>query len=352
MSFVLEQPEQQELPEKLELPEKPENPEHTKCFYDESQNIVVFADVLRAITNDDNSAITVKIVGAEHDVCPHNVYGLTGQKVTVQMTKNDFHHEVKKEQHEKHVEDDDKEDYTICRLTMIRCNLCMICNGTSESCRILSLEHLMGWVYCDTCLQTGRLRKIVLGHINKFRTIPLYFLMKSTNNDLHKEYYPTDGCADVVTSTQASLVKSKIFITEGSLGPTVGSSDMNADYQGGYLHFFRYSKRDTMKPVHSGFISGHMDSGMRIICKDRNKDFHIPLSFRDNETGEETHRLVSLGNIMAHTPGFYEELVRSSNLLLNDMIKIAFADLSVNLQNDIHEVFRNVLTVPKTSFEL
>jgi len=299
--------------------------------HDGSQHIVSCADMLINIAQkgcnqiNNDTKVSIDIRNTDNTNCSFNIYGLGGKKVEVKFS--DANSNIENEDED---ENDDDEDYTINRLTMIKYNLCMICGMTSSSgCSILTIGHLMGWLYCTKCLESQRLRKIVLGHINKFKTIPLHWLHESSNDSIKKEYYSSNKlpymCQDILYHDDDKYTK-------------------------GYLHFFRYSKKDTKEPIHSGAISYNFDSGVKISCRDRNNDFQVPLSFRDNETGQRTERMVNLGNIMANTQGFYDELISCTDLLVFDKVKIAFSDLSETLQNDIHEVYKTALSVPKTSF--
>lgn len=297
---------------------------------DGRQHLVSFVDTIRSIANKMpnsnnnqlNDTIKCEIVGEADSDRVFNAYGFSGKKIVVEFSNGNGSNGESSNNNDND-NNNDNEDYNINRLVMIQYNRCMICNcvSGSNSCKMLCLGHLMGWLFCDTCLKTQRLRKIVLGHINKFKTIPLHWLYNSTNKNIQKEYYYPN-----------KLPYSKSHYS------TVATDSSK------YLHFFRYSKKDTKEPVHSGAIN----NGVKITCK--NGVFHVPLYFRDNETGEDTERLATLGNIMMHTPGFYEELIRCDNLCAHDDIKIAFSDLSLQLQNDIHEVFRKACLVDPTSF--
>lgn len=220
--------------------------------------------------------------------------------------------------------EEQEENYVIHRLIMVSGSHCMICRKRSDSCRTLTMGIEEGWIYCDDCLQTQRLRKVILGYLNRSKTIPLQWLCASINANIKKDYYPNKQSH-----------------------PEKGGMYMGVS---GYLHFFRQSKRDTDEPVHSGLISQVMMSGIRIACKNETKEYCIYLCFPDNETGKCSERCVSLENIMAHTLGFYEELIRSDDLLSSERVKIGFSDLSEELRNDIHDVFRLSCSIPKTSF--
>lgn len=218
------------------------------------------------------------------------------------------------------------ENYGIHHLIMVTRNCCMICGDQSDSksCKMLTIGYEEGWIYCDKCLQSQRLRNVVLGYLNGSKTIPLQWLYKSSNENLRKGYYPDNLSHPVKNGMYMDVC--------------------------GYLHFFRSSKKDTLRPVHSGVISHVMMSGVKIACKQATNKYRVYLCFPDNETGQCCERLVGLENIMAHTPGFYEELIKSDNLLSSTNVTISFSDLSKELQNEIHEAYKLSQSVDKTSF--
>jgi hypothetical protein len=291
-------------------------------------NVVSFADNIINIFDNDNidqdNSYVVSILNnlAQCQNDSHfNVYGIDGTKVKVTIRDSDDITEIKKQVSE------ETDTYTINRLTMISLNHCMVCNkkGPDVKCNIISIGKLWGWIFCDECHKTERIHKIILGYINTNKKIPCSWICKSTNFNLRKPYY---------SSSHLSIEND----------PLVYVCDKR------YVHFFRRTKSDTQQPIHSGIITHFDDEGCTISC-DNSNGYYIYLNFIDNITRDIMCRIVSLENIMANTKGFYEELTTSKDLLFSDEIKIAFTDLSQELQNDIHEVYKNSLSKDNTSFK-
>lgn len=88
-------------------------------------------------------------------------------------------------------------------------------------------EHYRKSIYIDTNYGINfgytdeQLRPYVGEIVNKediYKMCDIVLMLKYTHND-YKMMTPTEGCADVKTSTQASLMKSGLFTTEGFLQP-------------------------------------------------------------------------------------------------------------------------------------
>lgn len=197
----------------------------------------------------------------------------------------------------------------ICRTVMINTHQCLICGQIkSTPCYLLSLSRLNGWVYCTDCLNTGKLKQYVLAYIEKQKVVPCVWLF-STDKFQQSSYY----CQEK---------------NEGSYNLTR------------YLHFFRKSKKNSSKPVHTGIISPYSDDYVAILpAKDT---LGISVTFRDTElgdSGETLGRVVSLENIFYHNPGFYECLKEQENLLSVDYVKVSYAELSEALRDEIHRAY-------------
>lgn len=228
-----------------------------------------------------------------------------------------------------------KRRYTIHRLVMINPNICMLCNklDSTKDCRMLALGDMWGWMYCTECASSGALRKEVLGYLRSERSIPCAWLRYS-NTFISPPYMGGEATATTVR-------------------PRVSNNDSHS-YEAtnmNHLNFFRYSKRGTKMPVHSGTLSNYSYISNQ-ICYDKQRGlFCVPLNFVDTETGADLLRTVELTNIFAHTPGFYEALIKTDDLLVHAHAKISFADLGEEIAKNVHDLYEQSLVRDKTSYQ-
>lgn len=195
---------------------------------------------------------------------------------------------------------DESTHYVINRLVMICVVECMVCNKRqTEECNQLIVGRQWGWLYCDDCLKSGRLRATILGWINKEKTIPCTWISKSQ------------------TFTK----------------PDDDDEKSETAY---YLNFFRYSQRDTIKPVYKGRTYPYDDNGSKIrFMKDDVNGYGMSITFTDHVSGHCMERFVSLENIFAHNPQFYKELTSCADLLNREDLKIGYSDISQELRASI-----------------
>ena len=196
-----------------------------------------------------------------------------------------------------------EEDFSIKRLVMIRITQCMICHTIQPiHCNQVLIGFRWGWLYCNDCLVSGKLRTIVLGWINITKTIPCTWLIGS------QIYHSSDN---------------------KNTPPCI------------YLKFFRYSRRDTSEPVYEGRLYPCDTDGTTIRhITDPCECYSMSLSFNDPGSKQDLERLVSIANIFAHNPDFYQSLINSQNLLHHPELKIAYSDISQEFRDGIDRCYQ------------
>lgn len=201
--------------------------------------------------------------------------------------------------------------YVIHRLAMVCSKLCMICEKRqSKSCKQFAVSLRWGWMYCENCFTSGMMRKVILGWMNTDRTIPCTWLVRS------ETFSQSVNARDAIASCR-------------------------------YLNFFRYSKRHTQTPVYEGRVYPYDDEGVRIRFVKATQDgarpdgFGTMLAFYDAETNSHMERFVSLENIFAHNPQFYQELIACEDLLhvSEPMFKISYNDLEQTFRDEIEHAY-------------
>jgi len=208
--------------------------------------------------------------------------------------------------------------YVINRLVLFCIVECMICKKQqSDPCKQLSVGEKWGWVYCDECLESGRLRETVLGWINHEKTIPCTWMGMDRNE--------------------------RTF--DNSFDEIMGAY---------YLDFFRYSQRDTDKPVYKGRTYPFDENGSNIRFMKKSIDGPgMTLAFMDDHESDDSmmKRPVSLENIFAHNPRFYDELTSCTDLLASKHVRIGYSDVSQVMRDDIDRRYRQSLEADPMSYK-
>src|SRR5579863_8388962 len=136
---------------------------------------------------------------------------------------------------------DNESEYVINRLVMCCTHVCMICkNEEDDELSEIRVGKLYGWIYCNNCLNSGNVKRIILGWIEKNNTIPCNWIFAS------------------------KLFKKSVDNNEGNKTDT----DMVC-----YFKFFRYSRRDAPNPIHEGKIDCFDDEGARIMFNNKIKQY-------------------------------------------------------------------------------
>jgi hypothetical protein len=199
------------------------------------------------------------------------------------------------------------------KLVFIQTTRCYICDTVKklpDELNWLLLGYLYGWLYCDDCSSCVRSSAI---HFINSNNIPLHWLF-----GISKFSDPDD-------SNNKSLT------------------------------FFRKSKKDVQEAILKTYDLNDYIYGCYMInsIKQEQNDgtkYGIYLFFNDVQTKQRQSRMVSLANIFAHNDGLYEELINCKNIFDNKKIVISFDDLSLDLQNGIHDEYKLSCVKDKCSY--
>ena len=160
----------------------------------------------------------------------------------------------------------------------------------SEPVYEITLGRLYGWKYCAQCIPITK--SFVLEFTKLNQTIPLHWLFANSEPQIQ-------------------------------------------------LSFFRNSKKNTQYQIQTANLQYFdLDSCAEsygcYMIQSIGSNFYVFLLFNDIETNLQMGRRVSLENIFAYNPWFYESLINCKNLLSNDKITIGFDDLDEQLKKSIH----------------
>jgi hypothetical protein len=194
-------------------------------------------------------------------------------------------------------------DSTIRRLIMVKIDQCMLCDEPDIETHTISLRLHKGWVFCENCYNTNRIHDAMMNYFNESLHIPFKWIFNSRN------FQQLNASDDTKKKSQ---IPDKI------------------------LSFFRHSHKNKPNPIHTGWVN-YCDC---LLMYDRKlKQFVIPLSFSDNETGQHVERNVTLSNLFAHNPGLYEEFVESQDLMNCPRFKFQYEDLSPMLRSLVDDAY-------------
>jgi hypothetical protein len=186
------------------------------------------------------------------------------------------------------------------RLTRIGIDECQICYIVSNKpvLREINCGRLWGWKCCDKCISSGRVKKNVLAFMEKHKCIPLSWLCDQEQKKFRTSVFGTNG------------------------------SPLSR-----FLQFYKPPISDTENPVQEAKFN-LLNKDMMIAPRQMRGSggtayrFSVKTSYRDTQTGGDVSCYVSLDNIMAHNPGFYEALVQEKNLLSSGKVIVSYAEIA------------------------
>lgn len=188
--------------------------------------------------------------------------------------------------------------FPIQSLCMKRLDVCMLCDQKYEldTMQEVHLEFNYGLIYCKKCYDAKKVHGVIYDFFSNIRALPFSWIFKS------EKFKNPDG----------------------------------KDNKGGkYLSFFRYSQRDTSKPIQTWQI---LPGECMARFNKMTNQFSIML--RQYNTAESLtfiERGVTLSNLFAHNPGLYDELINCKNLLNHDKIMFTYYDLPANVRLQIEQ---------------
>jgi len=120
------------------------------------------------------------------------------------------------------------------RLVMIEQNKCMLCFEKTE-CETIVIGDRYGWICCSTCQKDGNLKGEMLIFMEEEKKLPLRWLFKTT-----------------MFKTKSNYLTMAEYNYEKKETEKVKTTECKGDAI--YLHFFRKSKADSCRPIHTGNI--------------------------------------------------------------------------------------------------